>query len=717
MAAVDVYCRGACAPPTVTAVASRRESAGPARSGTEPGPGGRTSNVSPLLAESSGALAAAVPAPIAVASWLPHGLDWPALPWNSMAGIGSALCLAASSVLIVRTADAGRWLAVIGIAAGVVGTAELLADSPTIALVVLIGAILAMGRLWAPRTLFGRLFHLAHPSLDVARARGAAVAATVLWLAISLRGAAPSIAGQACMAASFLVAWALVGRWLRRERRTRRLRTGVVGVVAAVAVLAAIQASLDGGVRIDALVLLPAMAAVALPVLPRQGLGRVDWWEPVLGHPARFLVVTFAALCLGGTVVLALPVSAASGQGLPLLDAAFTAVSAVCVTGLTVLDTPSVFAPFGQAAIAALIQLGGLGIMTFSTAAMRLFGQRMSLRYEGMVASMMSAQDRGRLHDAARQILVLTAATEAIGALLLAALFWQHGDPLGQALWRGLFTAISAFCNAGFALQTTNLMPYQAEPAVLHVVGLLIIAGSLSPAAVAALPDLLGQRGRVGVQIKLALVTTAVLLAGGAVLVLAMEWDNTLAPLSVLDRIHNAWFQSITLRTAGFNSIDLTALRPETLSIMIIWMFIGGNPGSTAGGIKTVTAAVMFLAVVAAIRGRSHATAFGRRITHKSVYRAAAVATLGVVIVLSAFVALQVTQAMSSHLAIFEVVSALATVGLTIGATPLLDEVGKVIIMGCMFMGRVGPLTLFMFLQQQAEPVLWERPEQDIDVG
>jgi trk system potassium uptake protein len=702
-------------------LASRQsESAASARPGADPDPDRRerASDVSPLLAESSGALAAAVPAPLAVASWLPHSLDWPALPWTSMAGIGSALCLAASSLLIVRTADAGRWLAVAGIAAAVAGAAELLASSPTIALLVLIGAILAMGRLWAPRTLFGRLFHLAHPSLDVARARGASVAATLLWLAISLHGTAASMAGQACMAASFLVAWTLVARWLRRERRTRRLRTGAMGLVAAIAVLAAIQASIDGGVRIDALVLVPAMAAVALPAIQRRGLGRVDWWEPVLGHPARFLVVTFAALCLGGTVVLALPVSAASGHGIALLDAAFTAVSAVCVTGLIVLDTPSVFAPFGLVALVVLIQLGGLGIMTFSTAAMRLFGQRMSLRYEGMVASMMSAQDRGRLHGAARQIIVLTAATEAAGALLLAALFWQHGDSLGQALWRGLFTSISAFCNAGFALQTDNLVPYQAEPGVLHVVGLLIIAGSLSPAAVAALPDLVSaQRSRVSVQLKLGLVTTAVLLVGGAVLVLAMEWSNTLAPLSVLDRLHNAWFQSVTLRTAGFNSIDLTALRPETLSIMIIWMFIGGNPGGTAGGIKTVTAAVMFLAVVAAIRGRAHAAAFGRRITHKSVYRAAAVATMGVVIVLGAFVALQVTQAMSSHLAIFEVVSALATVGLTIGATPLLDEVGKVVIMVCMFMGRVGPLTLFMFLQQQAEPELWHRPEQDIDVG
>lgn len=706
----------------MTAVASRqRESAGPAgagtRTGTGPAPPGRTTSISPLLAESSGALAAAAPAPIAVASWLPHGLDWPALPWSSMAGIGSALCLLASSALIVRTTDAGRWLAVIGVLAGVAAGAELLRDAPTTALLVLIGAILAMGRLWAPRTLFGRLFHLAHPSLDVARARGASIAAVLLWLAISLRGAAATLTGQACMAASFAVAWFLVARWLARERRTRRLRAGALAVVAAIAVLAAIQASLDG-VRIDALVLLPALAAVALPVIPRQGLGRVDWWEPVLGHPARFLVVTFAALCLGGAVVLALPVSAGSGQGVALVDAAFTAVSAVCVTGLAVLDTPVAFSTFGQITLAVLIQLGGLGIMTFSTTAMQLFGRRMSLRYEGMVASMMSAQDRSRLQGAARQILVLTAATELCGALALAALFWQLGDAPGQALWRGLFTAISAFCNAGFALQSDSLVGYQGEPAVLHVVGLLVIAGSLSPAAVAALPDLIGrQRSRVSLQIKLGLLTTAVLFVGGTVMVLAMEWSNSLAHLSVLDRIHNAWFQSIVLRTAGFNSVDVTAWRPETLSISIVWMFIGGNPGSTAGGIRTVTAAVLFLAVVAAIRGRTHAAAFGRRITHKSVYRAAAIATVAAVAVVCAFVALQITQRMPSRLAVFEAVSALGTVGMSVGATPLLDEVGKVIIMVCMFVGRVGPLTLFMFLQQQGEASLWQRPEQDIDFG
>lgn len=676
------------------------------------------SAASPLLAEAGGALAAAAPAPIAVVGWLPGGLVWPELPWSSMAAIGASLCLAASSVLIGRTANAGRWLAVLGIAGAVSAAVELLVASPLLTLVVLICAMLAVARLWAPRTVFGRLLNLAHPSTVVARARGASVAATALWLAISLGGQSPSVMSQVILGVSFLTAGALIGRWLVREWPVRPRRGRVMVGVGAVAALAVLLVSLEGGLRLDALVLVPAAATFVLPVIRRQGLGRVDWWEPVLGHPARFLVVTFAALCLIGTVVLALPVSAASGQGIGLINAAFTAVSAVCVTGLTVLDTPTVFSGFGEVAILILIQLGGLGIMTFSTAAMGFFGRRMSLRYEGMVASMMSAQDRSRLHFATRQLLVFTAVTEGVGALLLSVLFWELGAPVGEALWQGLFTAISAFCNAGFGLRSDNLVGFQAEPAVLHVVALLIIAGGLSPIAVTALPVLVtGPRARVSVQVKLGLVTTAILLVAGTALILAMEWNNTLVNLSIGDRVHNAWFQSVTLRTAGFNSIDLTTLRPETLSVMMIAMFIGGNPGGTAGGLKTVTAALLFLAVVAAIRGRANAAAFGRRITHKSVYRAAAIATVGMVAVLGALVALQVTQPMSSRLAIFEVVSALATVGLTIGATPLLDGVGKVIIMACMFVGRIGPLTLFMFLHKQADHPLWLRPEEDVDVG
>jgi trk system potassium uptake protein TrkH len=388
------------------------------------------------------------------------------------------------------------------------------------------------------------------------------------------------------------------------------------------------------------------------------------------------------------------------------------------VTGLIVLDTPVDFSLIGQAVILVLIQLGGLGIMTFSTAAMHLLGRRMSLRHEGAVAGLISPQDRSQLFNATRRLIIFTFTTEALGAICLLVAFIWHGDSLPQGLWRAVFTSISAFCNAGFALQSDNLIPYQSNPWVLHVVATLIIVGGLSPAVVLVTPQVLRRTGRpVGAQVKLTLSTTLLLLVIGCIFILSVEWTNTLAGLSFWQRFHNAWFQSVTLRTAGFNSIDIAAVHPATLSLMIVWMFVGGSPGGTAGGIKTTTLAILVLAVVAAVRGRWAVTSFGRRLSHKTVYKAAAITTVGAVTVWLSLMAMQLTQVIPVDMALFEVVSALGTVGLSIGGTALLDEVGKVLIMLCMFSGRVGPLTLFMFLSHRIEQSVWERPEEEIEVG
>ncbi|ACY16540.1 TrkH family potassium uptake protein [Haliangium ochraceum] len=679
------------------------------------------------VAALSGALAAAAPAPVAVASWLRVEISWPAVPTLAILSLVATLCLGLSSVVVRRRARPGRWLGALGIVLGTAGAADLLLASPVLALIMLVGATAAVNRLWAPEPMMRRLIHLAHPSVATARARGAAMAAVAVWLVVALRGLSPQPVGQAVLAVSLLAALGIIAGWLRREYRRYRWRAWIFIATAGCAAAAVAAAALAGSARVDALMLVPGAACLLLPMVTRPGLGRMDWWEPILGHPARFLVVSFAGLCVLGTVLLALPVALEAdvpgvlpGAGLPLVDAAFTAVSAVCVTGLGVVDTPHTFGRLGELILLVLIQLGGLGIMAFSTAALGLLGRRMSLRYEGMVASLMSAQDRNRLHGATRQLIGFTLLTEAVGALVLALLFWQQGDDVASALWRGLFTSVSAFCNAGFSLQSDSLIPYQAAPAILHVIALLIIAGALSPAAALAVPELVRRRkARVSAQIKLALVTTAALLFGGALLMLTMEWDASLAGMSALDRVHNAWFHSVTLRTAGFNSTDLATTRPETFTVMLVWMFIGGNPGGTAGGAKTVTAALMILAVVAAIRGRAQAHAFGRRISHASVYRAAAIVTVGVLSVLGAVIALELTQAaeLTPRMAIFEVVSALATVGLSIGGTALLDEVGKVVIIACMFMGRVGPLTMFMFLQSRSAEDHWQRPEEEINVG
>lgn len=226
---------------------------------------------------------------------------------------------------------------------------------------------------------------------------------------------------------------------------------------------------------------LAAATAVSLRRPARVLMGQEAWWEPLLGHPERLLVGTFAALSLVGGLALSLPIAAHGAAPLDGIDAFFTSVSAVCVTGLVTVDTKTALSAFGQSVVLVLIQIGGLGIMTFSTAILWAVGGRMSLRHEGAVASLISTHDRGRLFDTARRIVLLTFATESAGALVLTMLFLRAGDTLGKALWRGLFTSISAFCNAGFALQTESLIPYQDNPLVLHTVGILIILGGLSP--------------------------------------------------------------------------------------------------------------------------------------------------------------------------------------------------------------------------------------------
>lgn len=465
------------------------------------------------------------------------------------------------------------------------------------------------------------------------------------------------------------------------------------------------------------LALLILTAALLARPIQRVEVVRPAWAERMLDHPARLLVISFFALIVVGTALLTLPLASADpGQPGSTIDAAFTSVSAVCVTGLIVRDTPVDWSGFGLAIILLLIQLGGLGIMTFATAFLGALGRRLSLRQESAVAELSGGESRVALYLAVERVLAVTFVAEAAGAILLALRFLTHGDAPGVAIWRGLFTAVSAFCNAGFALQTDSLIGYATDPVVLHTVAALIVIGGISPAVVVALPALV--RGeRLPLQSKLILVATAVLLVTGTVLIAATEWNNALAGLSLLDKWHNAWFQSVTLRTAGFNSIDIAILRPATVTLCLIWMFVGGSPGGTAGGVKTTTITVLFLAVWANIRGQGDIRVWGRTLPHASVYRAASVVTLMTLSFVLVVWSLQLTQNLPTVPTVFEAVSALGTVGLSMGATPGLDVVGKIIVMFAMFAGRVGSLTLFAFLLAHRAPSALHYPQEPIDCG
>jgi trk system potassium uptake protein TrkH len=541
--------------------------------------------------------------------------------------------------------------------------------------------------------------------------RGALVSGLVTWVIGGPGGLAVDTGTRVITTAGVLIPVGLGILALWRARGPLRRGAAVLLAISSVAALAVPHPEIWIG-----LLLFPVWPPRPRPawtgsILHSRPTGLI---EAALGEPTRILVTTFLLAGLVGGAVLALP-AAASGERIALLDAMFTAFSATCVTGLVVVDTPVAYSKLGESVILLLIQIGGLGIVTFSTAAFVLIRRRLSLSHERAMASLLPDRAVDFRH-ALGQVFRLTILFELVGSAVLAIAFLAHGDDLGQAVWRGVFTAVSAYCNAGFALQTDSLVPYQHDGIVLHTVALLIVAGGLGPAVVAALPAL-AKRRPTSVHVRVVLLASVVLLVLPAVFFIAVEWGHALAHLSPAERIHNAWFQSVTLRTAGFNSIDLQTLRPVTWTVMMALMFIGGSPASTAGGIKTTTFAVLLAGTWSAVRGHGRVRMFGHELPAGTLRSALAVALLGAVCVGGGTLALQLTQRGSLTDLAYESISAAGTVGLSLGATARLDDVGKLIVMAVLFAGRVGPLSLAIFLMGRQRRSEWSRPEQDIAIG
>ena len=439
------------------------------------------------------------------------------------------------------------------------------------------------------------------------------------------------------------------------------------------------------------------------------------WWDFLLTHPAWVMFLTFFLLAFCGTLLLLLPgISRISGS-ISVIDAAFTSVSAVCVTGLTVLDTGRDFTLVGQLAILLLIQLGGLGIMSIATVALGIIGRRLTLHQEYLMSSITDIEQHN-LFDALLLVFRFTFLVEAIGAVVLTVLFLSEGVPFDRALFEGCFTAVSGFCNAGFSLQSNNLIAYQNSPAILATVGILIVLGGLAPATSLLIPAWLQGR-TIPAAARITLLTTVILILIGSLLILLFEWNGALAGLNIVGKFSNAVFQSVTLRTAGFNSIDLVGIAAPTVIVMVLLMFIGGSPGSTAGGIKTTTVAVLAVAFWANITNHSEVIVFNRKISNKIVFRAMTIAIAAFLLLLVTSMMLVITQSASAGELIFEAASALGTVGLTIGATAELDAMGKVIVMLAMFAGRIGPVTLFMLLNDGSTCRHLHRPDAKITLN
>lgn len=427
----------------------------------------------------------------------------------------------------------------------------------------------------------------------------------------------------------------------------------------------------------------------------------------------------FAGAILVGALLLMLPLSTAGPGGAPFRVAIFTSTSAVCVTGLTVVDTATYFSPFGQTVIMLLIQVGGLGIMTGASLLFLAVSGRLGLRTRMMARQERGTLNLGDLRNVLVGVIAFSVLAELVFAIVLAIRFWSGGAGFGSALWQGLFHSISAFNNAGFSLFSDNLMGYVTDPTVSLAIAFAVIIGGIGFPVWLELRRRARQPTRWSLHTKLTLATTGGLLLGGWILLTALEWNNdgTFGPLSAPGKILAGFFASVVPRTAGFNSVDYGDMHAEGLLVTDMLMFTGGAPGSTAGGIKVTTFAVLALMAFAEARGNADVTAFRRRISGPAQRQALTVAFAAMNLVVLGALALMVTSEFSFDQTIFESISAFATVGLSTGITPHLNAAGDAILIGLMYLGRVGPLTLAVALALREHGRRFRYPEERPLVG
>lgn len=435
-----------------------------------------------------------------------------------------------------------------------------------------------------------------------------------------------------------------------------------------------------------------------------QDAYRPSLWRK-LSAPQLF-VTSFALLILVGTLGLKTLPGLYTGEPLGWLDALFTATSAVCVTGLIVADTATYFTPAGQAWILLLIQLGGLGMITFATMIILALGGRLSLRHEALSSAATNITSHVDHRQLTRDLIKFTLVFEAVGALILY-LLWIPRFGFGGAIWHAIFHAVSAFCNAGFSTFSNSLMDFQRSPLALSIVMALIVAGGLGFLTLEELYLRRGARGRgrplrISLHSRLVLGATAALLGGGWILFTALEWRLTLAEMPIWARPLNGLFMSVTARTAGFNTIDYNAASGGTNFLTVLLMSIGGSPGSTAGGLKTTTFGLIGLLAWSRLRSRRIASLGDRSVPEETVQRAVGLFVFAFGVVTAAilgFVTLEMGTVTHSAAArgflpyMFEAVSAFNTVGLSMGATGELSRPSLVLTILLMFIGRIGPLT------------------------
>lgn len=430
------------------------------------------------------------------------------------------------------------------------------------------------------------------------------------------------------------------------------------------------------------------------------------------------IALGFFLIILLGTLLLMLPISSKSGTVTGFVPALFTATSASCVTGLVVVDTGTYWTFFGQAVILVLIQIGGLGFMTIATLFSRLVKHRMSMRERGVMATSISSNSFGRITEITRTIGSGTLIFEAVGAVLLCIRFIPERG-FAEGLWFGIFHSVTAFCNAGFDIlgDYASLTAYYDDALVCVTIMVLITIGGIG----FLVWDDVKRNGlrwrRYELQTKLVLSTSAILTFGGAVVFFFLERNRMNADMSLGEQVLVSFFSSVTPRTAGFNSVDTAALSPGSKLLTMILMFIGGSSGSTAGGVKTSTVAVLAVCLASGVLGKRDPEIFGRRISNDDARRAGVMVFMNISLALGGALLISLAQDFELTDLLFEVMSAMGTVGMTTGITRDLSSFSALIITLLMYLGRVGSISFAMALLERRAHSPVRCPEEAVTIG
>ena len=441
---------------------------------------------------------------------------------------------------------------------------------------------------------------------------------------------------------------------------------------------------------------------------------------PGAGHPARWVAAAFGVAITAGTVLLWLPAATESGQETSFSDALFTATSAVCVTGLVVVDTGSHWSTFGELVILGLIQIGGFGIMAVTSLLALAFSGRLGLRIRMRAGTEVGVLGLGDIRRVLRVIAGVTVVVEGVTAIVLAVSLWvAHGRGLGRAVYEGVFHAVSAFNNAGFSLYADSLVGFVGSPIFSAAIAVAVIIGGLGFPVLSDVRGRLRSPRRWGLHSKVIVSATIGLLVVGISVMTAFEWTNpdTLGPLAFGEKLVAGAMSGVMPRTAGFNAVDIGGMHPATLLVTNGLMFIGAGNASTGGGIKIATFAILGWAIWAELRGDPDVTLFHRRVDVSLIRHALAIALIGVAAVMVGAVAILGLSDAELGAALFESTSAFATVGLTTGLTPTLSEPARMVVIALMFIGRVGPATLGTALVLRSRRRRFRYPEEGLLVG